>query len=436
MRDEPYVLVYSKSGQVDEPNVIDPNIDQSSKLYKPEIRNTIIKNGPKNPPVTVELPKGFPASFDSGVISRGDVDYPQYDRDLNVKGGRLMENVKATSGWSSRKILESFINNNFESVLDSKGQNTVFELTKTGAIEAIKKREQTKGHVVSVLRGFGTTNQMRLMLDKLGITFSYPKPVDLISYLIEAFSGPNDIVLDSFAGSGTTAHSVMKLNSEKVSNRRWILVELDASTARNVIVPRLKAVMEGHEAAKISACGGGFRYFRLAPSLLEKDKWGNWVVSKDYRPEMLAEAMCKLEGFHYAPNPEVFWIHGHSTEADHIYVTTQNLNHEQLRFLSDQVGSKRTLLICCGAFRAKKDEFPNLTMKKIPQAVLARCEWGQDDYSLNVENLSPVQEVEKAKTAEKTNAVEEKKINGRRKKGAIMQELPLFAYLEREKEKK
>ena len=141
---------------------------------------------------------------------------------------------------------------------------------------------------------------------------------------------------------------------------------------------------------------------------------------------MLAEAMCKLEGFHYAPNPEVFWVHGHSTETDHIYVTTQNLNHEQLRFLSDQVGRKRTLLICCGAFRAKKDEFPNLTMKKIPQAVLARCEWGQDDYSLNVENLSPVQEVEKAKTAEKTNAVEEKKINGRRKKGGDYARTPSF----------
>lgn len=260
------------------------------------------------------------------------------------------------------------------------------------------------------------------------------KPEALLEIILRHFSAPGDWVLDSFAGSGTTGAVAHKMK------RRWVMLEI-GDHFHTHIHPRLRSVVDGSDKTGISDTmnwtgGGGFLSYKLAPSLLELDKWGNWVVSKDYRPEMLAEAMCKLEGFHYAPNPEVFWIHGHSTEADHIYVTTQNLNHEQLRFLSDQVGSKRTLLICCGAFRAKKDEFPNLTMKKIPQAVLTRCEWGQDDYSLNVENLSPVQEVEKTNTAEKTNAVEEKKINGRRKKGAIMQELPLFAYLEREKEKK
>jgi adenine-specific DNA-methyltransferase len=91
---------------------------------------------------------------------------------------------------------------------------------------------------------------------------------------------------------------------------------------------------------------------------------------------MLAEAMCKLEGFRYAPDREVFWNHGHSTERDFIYVTTQNLSPDQLRFISEQVGPERTLLICCGAFRGKPN-FPNLTVKKIPQAVLARCEWGR-----------------------------------------------------------
>jgi adenine-specific DNA-methyltransferase len=102
---------------------------------------------------------------------------------------------------------------------------------------------------------------------------------------------------------------------------------------------------------------------------------------------MLAEAVCKLEGFAYAPSDTVYWQHGHSTEGDFIYVTTANLSHNQLQQLSDEVGSARSLLVVCSAFRGRKDGYGNLTVKKIPKAILSRCEWGKDDYSLKVENL-------------------------------------------------
>ena len=133
--------------------------------------------------------------------------------------------------------------------------------------------------------------------------------------------------------------------------------------------------------------GGGLRYYRLAPSLLEQDQFGNPVISKQYNAAMVAEAMCKLMGFTYGPSESIYWQHGHSTENDFIYVTTQTLTREQLAKLSVEVGEKCSLLICCGAFRVKPDAFPNLTLKKIPKAVLSRCEWGKDDYSLRVENL-------------------------------------------------
>jgi adenine-specific DNA-methyltransferase len=153
----------------------------------------------------------------------------------------------------------------------------------------------------------------------------------------------------------------------------------------------LKSVVVGEDQSGCTKVlgwkGGGFQYFRLAPSLLEKDKWGNWIINKQYRPEMLAEAVCKLEGFIYSPSDAVYWEHGHSTERNFVYVTTQNLNHAQLQQLSDEVGSNRTLLVMCTAFRGKPDEYQNLTTKKIPRSVLARCEWDQDDYSLQVNNL-------------------------------------------------
>ncbi len=134
--------------------------------------------------------------------------------------------------------------------------------------------------------------------------------------------------------------------------------------------------------------GGGFRYYTLAPSLLEKDSFGNLIVSKKYKPEQLAEALCKLEGFTYAPSDTEFWQHGHSTESDFLYVTTQTLTRDQLADLSERVGDKRTLLVLCTAFRAKGlDEFPNLTVKKIPKTIQHRCEWGKDDYSLEIKNL-------------------------------------------------
>jgi len=105
---------------------------------------------------------------------------------------------------------------------------------------------------------------------------------------------------------------------------------------------------------------------------------------------MLAEAICKLEGFTYAPSETEWWNHGNSTESDFLYVTTQNLSVGKLEQISEEVGKDRTLLVCCGAFRCKADRFDNLTIKKIPKMVLSRCEWAHDDYSLNVENLPMV----------------------------------------------
>jgi adenine-specific DNA-methyltransferase len=102
---------------------------------------------------------------------------------------------------------------------------------------------------------------------------------------------------------------------------------------------------------------------------------------------MLDQACCKLEGFEYAPSDTIYWQHGHSTERDYIYVTTQHLTAEQLQQLNDEVGPERSLLVLCTSFRGRADRWPNLTVKKIPKAVLSRCEWGHDDYSLDIENL-------------------------------------------------
>jgi len=215
--------------------------------------------------------------------------------------------------------------------------------------------------------------------------FSTPKPEKLLHRIIHIASQPGDLVLDSFAGSGTTGAVAHKMG------RRWVMVEL-GEHCHTHIIPRLKKVIDGTDPGGITdptgwKGGGGFRYFRLAPSLLEKDQWGNWVISKTYNPAQLAEALCKLHGFTYGPSQEHYWMQGRSSETDYIYVTTQTLTQAQLRALSDDVGDHRSLLVCCAAFKGDADTFPNLTLKKIPHSVLAKCEWGKDDYSLNIKNL-------------------------------------------------
>ena len=221
--------------------------------------------------------------------------------------------------------------------------------------------------------------------------FSTPKPELLLNRIIHIASVPGDLILDSFAGSGTTGAVAHKMG------RRWIMIEL-GEHCQTHIIPRMEKVLDGADPGGITEAvdwkgGGGFRYFHLAPSLLEKDPWGNWVISKDFNSAMLAEAMCKLHGFTYAPSQDHYWNQGHSNEADFIYVTTQSLTQAQLRAISEEVGEKQTLLVCCGAFRGDAEVYPNLTLKKIPQSVLSKCEWGHDDYSLNIQNLPSAPEL-------------------------------------------
>ena len=215
--------------------------------------------------------------------------------------------------------------------------------------------------------------------------FDTPKPERLIERVLTLGSNPGDLVLDSFLGSGTTAAVARKMG------RRWIGIELGEHCDTHC-VPRLKKVIDGEDAGGITKSanwrgGGGFRYYNLAPSLVKFDEWGNPVINKDFNENMLVRALCKVEGFNFDPSPDVYWKQGKSTESDFIYVTTQHLTAQMLQKLSDDVGDSCTLLICCGSFDGKKDSYSNLTIKKIPKAILKKCEWNHDDYSLEIKNL-------------------------------------------------
>ncbi|WP_454993300.1 site-specific DNA-methyltransferase [Cardiobacterium hominis] len=310
----------------------------------------------------------------------------------------LLNELEIINGWNANKIS-----------LEGEwryGQNTINEQLENGDYYVIKSldfrprrvfKREGKGkkihNLISRAHYDMSTNEdsayesLVLFGDN---SFDYPKPEKLLEFIIEVATNPGDLVLDSFAGSGTTGAVAHKMG------RRWIMVEL-GEHCHTHIIPRLRKVIDGTDQGGISKAvnwqgGGGFRYYRLAPTLIVHDRWGNDIINPDYNPEMLAEAMAKLEGFIYQPSPTLWWQHGHSSENDYLYVTTQTLSTAQLQALAEEVGPGRSLLICCSAWRGitlqeAAERFPNLTLKKIPKMVRERCEWGHDDYSLNVANL-------------------------------------------------
>lgn len=213
--------------------------------------------------------------------------------------------------------------------------------------------------------------------------FSTPKPERLLKRILELATSKGDFVLDSFLGSGTTSAVAHKMG------RKHIGVEL-GDHANTHCVPRLKKVVEGQDELPLSdelnwKGGGGFKFYNLAPSLLKKDKFDNWVIDEKYNPNMLAAAMCKHEGFKYSPHEEIYWKQGKSTENDYIFVTTNYLTPKQLDSIHEEMKTNESLLICAKTFAQEcENKYSNITIKKIPQAILGSCEFGTDNYDLNI----------------------------------------------------
>ncbi|SMO71750.1 adenine-specific DNA-methyltransferase [Saccharicrinis carchari] len=231
-----YIVVYAKNEELfPAPPVVDPGTNDDSKLFLEEIRNTIVKNGPKNPVSEVKLPIGFPSDIKNGTIDKREKSWPNYLNDAIITDGKLQSETIVKSGWSSKDLLIEFIENNCQPITDSKGQETKFVISNSGAIEVVKIRSDKQSHVITVLNGLGGPQKASAELEKIEVVFDgYPKPIELIQYFIKMNEYEEDqIFLDFFAGSGTLGHAMFKLNEEEGTNRRFILVQLPEATEAN-----------------------------------------------------------------------------------------------------------------------------------------------------------------------------------------------------------
>lgn len=209
------------------------------------------------------------------------------------------------------------------------------------------------------------------------------KPERLIYRIIRMNTKPGDLVLDSFLGSGTTAAVAHKMG------RRWIGIELGEQCYTHCIT-RLKNVIDNTDAGGISGIvkwqgGGGYKFYELAPTLIVNDKYGNPVFSDTYNPTMLAAAVAKINGFVYAPSSETYWKQGYSQDNSFIYVTTKYLDSRMLDSIAEDIDPFENLLICAPAFdNGLSKRYDNINVRKIPQSVLEKCEFGVDNYNLNI----------------------------------------------------
>lgn len=340
-----YIMAYCKDiNRFPAPPVVDPNTREGSKLFNKQIRNTIVKNGPKNPISAIVIPIGFPVDFENGVIEKRDDAWPHYNKDLEVKDYKTVNEIIVSSGWSSKKIFEQFIAGGFAPVIDTKGQTTRFVISRTGAIETIKERKADQSHVVSVLREFGSTQHASTYLETMDVEFDYPKPVNLIKYLISMNYGDNYTVLDFFGGSGTTAQAVMELN-EDGGKRKFILIEWDEHIYKDVFLKRISEVAEKE--------GEEFQIVELGKKIYDS----NGFFNKELSVEDINRYIFYTETNHSMEEKYIKNVNGYigTYGANNIFIFYDNAEPEksvefgidELRQVSEFNGIKTVYAIQC-----------------------------------------------------------------------------------------
>ncbi len=220
------------------------------------------------------------------------------------------------------------------------------------------------------------------------------KPEELIKRIIYmSTTNPSDLVLDSFLGSGTTAAVAHKMG------RKWIGIEMGDHAYTHCKV-RLDKVISGEDKGGITKAanwqgGGGYRFYELAPSLINEDAFGEYIINKDYNADMLAAAVALHEGFTYNPSEETFWKQSTGSENSYLFVTTKHVTTAYLQAIADTMQEGEYLIIACKSFdKTAENAFKNIVVKKIPQMLLSRCEFNKDNYNLNIVHPPVYDEVE------------------------------------------
>lgn len=354
-----FILVYAKDKEIWHPNLLPRTEDMDARYKNPD-------NDPRGVWKTSDLSVKRATEKDIYPITTpsGKIVMPPSGRSWGVSKENFAKLVKENRIWFGKNgdavpQLKRFLTDVKQGVTAM----TIWKYTEVGHNQDAKKEIKTLF---------------------INVSFDTPKPERLIERIMILASDEGDLVLDSFLGSGTTAAVAHKMG------RRYIGVELGDHAYTHCKV-RLDKVIDGEQGGISKEVnwqgGGGYRFYELAPSLINKDAFDEAVINKAYNADMLAAAVALHEGFKYEPDGQVFWKQSKAAENSFLLVTTKYVDSHFLTQIAESMGKDEFLVIACKSFDSKAVKgLKQIKVKKIPEMLLEKCEFGKDNYNLNIVN--------------------------------------------------
>lgn len=267
-----YLLVYAKKIDKVRPNwnVKKANVDEFSKRT-----NQLLKSNLTETEIKAELRQltKYPRFFDfdhylyvdkKGAFRASDLTAPNSQKFFDIIHPITGKSCKiGTRGWGFDEIqIEKLIED--DRILFGLDENTVPQLK--------NYLQDNLTQIPKSVLFFDTQNTTK-WIKANKFNFDFPKPIELLEYLLSIVTDKNAIILDSFAGSGTTAHAVLNLNKKDGGNRKFILVELE-DYANTITAERIKRVIKGYGEGNnaIEGTGGDFNFYTLGQSLLDDER--------------------------------------------------------------------------------------------------------------------------------------------------------------------
>lgn len=266
----------------------------------------------------------YPIEIENRIFTPGNVSENEMEE-------RKTNNPKRDFCWRwSRELVDFGIKNEFIVVKGSRLYTKTYtnsKITKNGDSYVIEYFQRGKNSTsLDFVDNIFSNDNSRKDIEKIfGYkAFDYSKPESLIQRILTLNTNENDLVLDSFLGSGTTAAVAHKMG------RKYIGIEMGDHAYTHCKV-RLDKVIDGSDQGGISKAvgwqgGGAYKFYELAPSLINKDDFDEFVINKEYDANMLASAVALHEGFTYEPDEHIFWKQSKGNESSYLFVTTRHLN--------------------------------------------------------------------------------------------------------------
>lgn len=385
-----FILIYSKSKEHWHPNRLYTNRGSRDKRYGNFITNindpfpswnliTLTEAFAEERKLSIKearaFIKSYPEQMDQFVLEHCESVIQLVNPDYNSVGAETRAMIDESRN-KPNEILRQ-VRDVYSDIYLLNGKRIIFYRDKLKKVDG----EYVPGEPLTTLWDDLLSNNLH---NEGGVNFPKgKKPEALIKRCIELSSDLGDIVLDSFLGSGTTAAVAHKMK------RRWIGIEM-GKQAYTHCKPRIDDAIANNDASGITKSvdwqgGGGYHFYEVAPTLINKDAFDEYVINEDYDANMLAAAVALHEGFHYQPDGDLFWKQSVGNENSYLFVTTRHLNSPYLDSIKDTMEEGEYLIIACRSFDSGLDKvYDNITVKKIPQMLLERCEFGKSDYNLNI----------------------------------------------------